>query len=161
MPKNAEAREWGASLIREVVDRAAQKGNWNYTMSRMARAGAGSLECVSRFADSLGYRLVIQPPEEKDSGRWYSMGGNWKEILKTMVFHWWTREDEELIKTGHEDYVDRVFRDTKLRRDLRDAGLSADSFTDWLQKGKVPTMESFCILAMFEGYGVEWREVKR
>lgn len=160
MPKNLEARRWGAELIREVVDKAREKGRTNTVMTRMAYVGAGQLETVSRIAAGLGYRLVIQPPEERDSGKWYAMGGNWRELLKTVVFHWWNREDAELIATGHENAVDNVTRDSQIRRDLRDAGLNASIFNDWMQCGKVPTMESFCLLCMFEGFGIEWREVE-
>lgn len=160
MPRNPEAREWGAKLIRDVVNMARERRRTNATLTRMAYVGAGQLETIARIAASLGYRLVIQPPEERGSGRWYAMGGNWRELLKAMVFHWWNREDEELIAAGREDELDKIYRDTKIRTALREAGLKAVTITDWLQNGKVPTMESFCVLALFEGFGIEWREVK-
>lgn len=160
MAKNMEARRWGAELLREVVERARQKCRTNPMLTRMAYVGAGQVETAAKLAASLGYQLVIQPPEERGSGRWYAMGGKWKELLKTMVFHWWNREDEELIATGNESKLDYINRDSQIRRDLHDAGLSAECFTEWLQKGKTPTMETFCILALFEGFGIEWREIK-
>ena len=159
MAKNEEARKWGAQLLRDLVDMAREKGRYHTLLTRMAYVGAGQLETVSRLAAGLGYQLVIQPPEEKDSGRWYAMGGNWKELLKTMVFHWWNREDEELIATGNENQLDRVYRKSEIRNQLHDAGLNADCFTEWLQNGKTPTMETFCLLAQFEGFGIEWREI--
>ena len=160
MVKNKEARDWGAALLREVVERAAAKGKTNSEMTRMAYVGAGAMDRVANMAAGMGFRLVIQPPEERGSGRWYAMGGSWRELLKTMVFHWWNREDEELIATGNEDQLDRIFRKSEIRKQLHDAGLNADCFTEWLQNGKTPTMETFCLLARFEGFGIEWREVE-
>jgi hypothetical protein len=78
-----------------------------------------------------------------------------------MVFHFWERENAELIESGRDAELELIVRDTKLRRSLADMGLGADSFTDWLQKGKVPTMENFCILALFEGFKIEWREIPK
>lgn len=161
MAKNEQAREWGASLIRDVVNRARWKGGYIYQLAKMAEVGAGQLRNVSELANKLGFWLVIQPPEEDGTGRWYAMGGKWKDQLKAIVFHFWERETAELIADMREAYVDAVDRESKLRDALHDFGLNADSFTDWLQKGKVPTMENFCILALFEGFKVEWREIPK
>ena len=161
MAKNEQAREWGAQLIRDVVNRARWKGGYIYQLAKMADVGAGSLAKVAELAGKLGFWLVIQPPEEDGTGRWYAMGGRWRDQLKAMVFHFWEREDAELIESGREAEIELIVRDTKLRRALADMGLGADSFTDWLKDGKVPTMESFCILALFEGFKIEWREIPK
>lgn len=161
MAKNKMAREWGAMLIREVHDRAINRGGYVYELSRLARVGAGKIDKVSSLANSLGFRLAIQPPEEAGSGNWYTMGGKWRDQLKTMVFHFLERENAELIAEGRREDVDLIVRKSKLRDALHDSGLCADVFTEWLKyrNPKVPSMESFCILAMFEGFGLEWREI--
>ena len=161
MAKNEQAREWGAQLIRDVVNRARWKGGYIYQLSKMADVGAGSLAKVAELAGKLGFWLVIQPPEEDGTGRWYAMGGRWRDQLKAIVFHFWERETAELIDDGREVYVDAIDRESKLRDSLHDFGLNADSFTDWLQKGKVPTMENFCKIALFEGFKIEWREIPK
>ena len=158
MARNETARAWSAELIRQLADHANQRGKTIYNLNRMATVGAGQVDTVARIAATVGYQLAIQPPEERGSGKWYAMGGNWRELLKTMIFHWWNREDEELIATGLEtDTIDRV---SNIRKQLKEAGLNARCFTDWLQNNKTPTMENFCILGMFEGFQIEWREVK-
>ena len=159
MARNKEARDWGAALLREVVERAAAKGKTNGVMTRMAYVGAGAMNNVANMAAGMGFRLVIQPPEERGSGRWYAMGGSWRELLKAMVFHFCNREDEELIANGLESKLENVVRPSNLSKELHEAGLSVESFTYWLQRNKVPTIESFCLLALFEGFGIEWREV--
>ena len=161
MAKNEQAREWGAQLIRDVVNRARWKGGYIYQLAKMADVGAGSLAKVAELAGKLGFWLVIQPPEEDGTGRWYAMGGRWRDQLKAIVFHFWERETAELIDDGREVYVDAIDRESKLRDSLHDFGLNADSFTDWLQKGKVPTMENFCKIALFEGFKIEWREIPK
>ena len=159
MPKNAEARRMGARLLRELVESARQQGKTNSFLTRMAYVGAGQIDTITRLSAGLGYQLVIQPPEEAGTDNWYAKGGKWKELLKTMVFHWWNREDEELLRTGNEHQLDLIFRKSELRNHLYEFGLNADCFTEWLQNGKCPTIESFCILAMFEGFKVEWRKI--
>lgn len=159
MAKNLEAREWSARLIREVVEMAAAEGKTNSSLTRMAYVGAGILDNVVNMARGMGYQLVIQPPEERESGRWYAMGGKWKDQLKAMVFHFMNREDEELIAAGKGDKLECLTRSSELRKALHEAGLNTECFTYWLQKGKVPTMETFCLLAMFEGFGIEWRRI--
>ena len=161
MAKNEQAREWGAQLIRDVVNRARWKGGYIYQLSKMADVGAGSLAKVAELAGKLGFWIVIQPPEEDGTGRWYAMGGRWRDQLKAIVFHFWERETAELIDDGREVYVDAIDRESKLRDSLHDFGLNADSFKDWLQKGKVPTMENFCKIALFEGFKIEWREMPK
>lgn len=161
MAKNEQAREWGAQLIRDVYNRAKWKGGYIYQLSKMAEVGAGSLAKVAELAGKLGFWLVIQPPEEDGTGRWYAMGGKWRDQLKAMVFHFWEREDAELIESGREAEIELIVRETNLRRELADMGLSVDSFTTWLKDNVVPTMESFCILALFEGFKIEWREIPK
>lgn len=160
MARNEEAREWGAALLRQVVEMAAADGKQNSVLNRMAYVGAGAVDNVVHMARGMGYQMVIQPPEERGSGRWYAMGGRWRDQLKAMVFHFCNREDAELIADGKENKLECVVRPSRLREELARSGLSVDSFTYWLQKGKIPTMESFCLLALFEGFGIEWRRVK-
>ena len=159
MAKNIEARRMGARLLEDVVARAREKGKSNSLLTRMAYVGAGQIETITRAAAGLGFELVIQPPEEAETENWYAKGGKWKELLKTMVFHWWNREDDELIRSGNEHQLDLIYRKSEIRKKLYEAGLNADAFTEWLQIGKCPTIESFCILAIFEGFKVEWREI--
>ena len=159
MAKNPEAREWGARLIREVVDRAAAEGKTNSVLTRLAYVGAGSMDNITHMAAEMGFHLVIQPPEEDGTGRWYAMGGDWRELLKTMVFHFCNREDAELIADGKADKLECIYRKSRLADDLRSAGLRTESFTYWLCRRKVPTIESFCILALFEGFKIEWRKI--
>lgn len=162
MAKNEQAREWGAQLIRDVYNRARSKGGYIYQLAKMAEVGAGQLNKVCELAHRLGFWMVIQPPEEVGTWRWYAMGGKWRDQLKTMVFHFWERENAELLDDGRENDVDAIARKSKLRDALHDDfGLSADSFTDWLQNGKVPTMENFCKIALFEGFKIEWREIPK
>ena len=160
MAKNLEAREWGAALIRQVVELAAAEGKTNSVLTRLAYIGAGSMDNIAHMAAGMGFQLVIQPPEEEGTGRWYAMGGSWRELLKTMVFHFCNREDAELIADGKADKLECIDRKSNLRTELQRAGLSTESFTYWLQRRKVPTIESFCILAMFEGFKIEWRRVE-
>lgn len=161
MARNLEARQWGAALLREVVERAKEKGKKDSVLTRLAYVGAGRMDVIEHLAGSLGFYLVIQPPEEYGSGRWYAMGRNWKELVKAMVFHFWTAEDEELIKHGTLDSIDNLTRRSERRKKLKDMGLDAESaFTGWLCRHKVPPIESVCILAMCEGFKIEWREAK-
>ena len=162
MARNLEARQWGAALLREVVERAKEKGKKDSVLTRLAYVGSGRMDVIERLAASLGYYLVIQPPEQAGSGKWYAMGRNYRELLKAMVFHFWNAEDEELIKHGTLDSIDNLTRRSERRKKLKDMGLDAESaFTGWLCRHKVPPIESFCILAMCEGFKIEWREAKR
>lgn len=161
MARNLEARQWGAALLREVVERAKEKGKKDSVLTRLAYVGSGRMDVIERLAASLGYYLVIQPPEQAGSGNWYAMGRNYRELLKAMVFHFWTAEDEELIKHGTLDSIDNLTRRSERRKKLKDMGLDAESaFTGWLCRHKVPPIESVCILAMCEGFKIEWREAK-
>ena len=161
MARNLEARQWGAALLREVVERAMEKGKKDSVLTRLAYVGSGRMDVIERLAASLGYYLVIQPPEQAGSGKWYAMGRNYRELLKAMVFHFWTAEDEELIKHGTLDSIDNLTRRSERRKKLKDMGLDAESaFTGWLCRHKVPPIESVCILAMCEGFKIEWREAK-
>lgn len=163
MARNLEARQWGAALLREVVERAKEKGKKDSVLTRLAYVGSGRMDVIERLAASLGYYLVIQPPEQAGSGKWYAMGRNYRELLKAMVFHFWTAEDEELIKKGTVDSIDNLTRRSERRKKLHEMGLDAETaFTGWLGKNrKVPPIESFCILAMCEGFKIEWREAKK
>ena len=160
MARNEEARSWGAALLNDVVKRALDKGKYDSKLARMALAGAGHLDKVTQLARGIGYQLVIQPPEETENN-WYPYGGKWKELVKAIVFHFYNAEDEELIAAGRTDELEKLNRESERRTKLKNMGLDFSTVTQWMTKSTVPPLESFCILALCEGFKIEWREVKK
>ena len=130
-----------ADFLNELIERAAKQGKSHYMLNRMAKSGSASLDNLSKLADEMGYRIAIHFP---DKDGWYSCGGKWKELVKMMVFHFWTAEDEEIIASGNLDQLEKIDRTSDRRtRLLYQFGMDARCFTSWLQKGQVPKLESF------------------
>jgi hypothetical protein len=155
--KNEKALLMSSELIRKVHALAAAKKRFSTAMNRFKYNGRASLKGVCEAAADLGYYLVIEPPEER--GKWYNSGGQWRELLKRLVFHWWERKNAELILYGRDEEVDNISASTMLRKQLEEEGMSPLIFTEWLKERTVPSFENFCLLAMFEGFGVDWREI--
>lgn len=146
-----------ADFITELIELAAKHGKSHYMLNRMAKKGAASLDFLSKLADEMGYRIAVKPP---DADGWYSCGGKWKELVKMMVFHFWTAEDEEIIASGNLDQLEKIDRTSDRRtRLLYQFGMDARCFTSWLQKGQVPKLESFLVLARAEGFKVKWSKI--
>ena len=158
--RNEQARAWSAALIREFVEKARKKGKSCSILNRIAYIGAARMDVLFHYAQQYGFQLVIQPPEEQNN-KWYAMGGSWKEMLKAMVFHFWTAEDEEVLAAGRPEDLEKVTRQTERRTKLTRMGISIEAINGWLRRHQVPQMESFCILALCEGFKIEWREVKK
>ena len=143
-----------ADFINTLIELAAKQGKSHYMLNRMAKSGSASLDNLSKLADEMGYRIAIHFP---DKDGWYSCGGKWKELVKMMVFHFWTAEDEEIIASGSLDQLEKIDRTSERRtRLLYQFGMDARCFTSWLQKGQVPKLESFLVLARAEGFKVKW-----
>ena len=146
-----------ADFITELIELAAKQGKSHYMLNRMAKSGSASLDNLSKLADEMGYRIAIHFP---DKDGWYSCGGKWKELVKMMVFHFWTAEDEEIISSGNLDQLEKIDRTSDRRtRLLYQFGMDARCFTSWLQKGQVPKLESFLVLARAEGFKVKWSKI--
>ena len=146
-----------ADFLNELIELAAKQGKSHYMLNRMAKSGSASLDNLSKLADEMGYRIAIHFP---DKDGWYSCGGKWKELVKMMVFHFWTAEDEEIIACGNLDQLEKIDRTSDRRtRLLYQFGMDARCFTSWLQKGQVPKLESFLVLARAEGFKVKWSKI--
>ena len=146
-----------ADFINELIELAAKQGKSHYMLNRMAKSGSASLDNLAKLADEMGYRIAIHFP---DKDGWYSCGGKWKELVKMMVFHFWTAEDEEIIASGRLDQLEKIDRTSDRRtRLLYQFGMDARCFTSWLQKGQVPKLESFLVLARSEGFKVKWSKI--
>jgi hypothetical protein len=146
-----------ADFLNELIELAAKHGKSHYMLNRMAKSGSASLDNLSKLAEDMGYRIAIHFP---DKDGWYSCGGKWKELVKMMVFHFWTAEDEEIIASGNLDQLEKIDRTSERRtRLLYQFGMDARCFTSWLQKGQVPKLESFLVLARAEGFQVKWSKI--
>lgn len=155
--RNEKAHALAKSLILKLHDIAKARGKTDRTLVNMCYRESAQVDNLCAVANRLGYWLVIESPESR--GKWYNSGGQWRELVKRLVFHWWNRKDEELIRSGHAEKTDNICDTTELRRQLEAEGLSPVSFTEWLKNRKVPSFDSFCLLALFEGFGVDWREI--
>lgn len=146
-----------ADFITELIELAAKQGKSHYMLNRMAKSGSASLDNLSKLADEMGYRIAVKPP---DSEQWYACGGKWRDVLEMMVFRFWTAEDEEIIASGNLDQLEKIDRTSDRRtRLLYQFGMDARCFTSWLQKGQVPKLESFLVLARAEGFKVKWSKI--
>lgn len=155
--KNQKAHALAKSLLIKLYDIAKEKGKTDRSLVNMCYRESAQLDNLNLIANRLGFWLVIEAPEER--GKWYNSDGHWRELVKRLVFHWWNRKDEELLRTGRADKIDNLCEKTELRRQLEMQGLSPAAFTEWLKNRKVPTFDNFCLLAQFEGFGVDWREI--
>ena len=162
MPRNENAKTEAAEFIRKLNDLAHAKMRNSAELNRMSYTGSARLDTIAELAKSLGFYLVVQPPEETEN-KWYAMGGKWRDILKSMVFHFLERENAELVASGREKLLDAVHRDTEISEQLHQAGLNTGSFNEWLcrMNGKKPSLESVFILADFEGFKLDWREMPK
>lgn len=155
---NDESKKMAAELTRKLYNLAKEKGRYNRYLTFAAATGGCRLADLSDAAKSVGYWLVIEPPEER--GKWYNASGQWKELLKRLVFHWFERRNAWLVANGRAEETDNLYvMDTPLRRDLEAQGLSPVTFGQWLNKGVRPSFASFCLLAAFEGFRIDWREI--
>ena len=147
-----------ADFITTLVELAAKDGKAHYLLNRLARSGTANIDHLSKLADELGYRIAIHPPDKEG---WYACDGKWKELVKMMVFHFWTAEDEELIAEGKLGKLEMIDRTSKRRTRLLDKyGISARKFTSWLQHGQIPKLDSFLALAKAEGFMVKWSKIR-
>ena len=146
-----------SDFINNLIDLAAKDGNSHYMLNRMAKKGSASLDNLTELAEKVGYRIAVNPP---DKDGWYACGGKWKDVLKMMVFRFWTAEDEEIIASGRLDQLEKIDRTSNRRtRLLHEFGMDARCFTSWLTKGQVPKLESFLVLARSEGFKVKWSKI--
>ena len=146
-----------ADFITELIELTAKQGKSHYMLNRIAKKGNANLDFLSKLADEMGYRIAVKPPE-KDV--WYACGGKWKDVLKMVIFHFMNAEDEEIIASGNLDQMEKIERTSDRRtRLLRDYGINARYFTLWLQKGRVPKLDSFLTLAKSEGFKVKWSKI--
>lgn len=142
-------------FIDQLIYFAIEKGLKNSSLDHVKKIKNVSLDVIVDIADSLGYRLALEPPEKN---LWFTCGGNWKDLLRMLVFHFWNLEDAELISKGKLNLVEEINRTSDRRvRLLKEFGMDAKCFTTWLQKGKIPSFESFLVLAAAEGFKVMWR----
>ena len=146
-----------ADFITTLIELASKNGKSHYMLNRMAKSGSASLDNLAKLAEEMGYRIAIHPP---DKDGWYACGGKWKDVLKMMVFHFWTAEDEEIIASGNIDQLEKIDRTSERRKRLfSEFGMDARCFTSWLTHGQVPKLESFLVLARAEGFKVKWSKI--
>lgn len=155
---NDEAKKQAAELTRKLYNLAKAKGRDNRYLTFAAATGGCRLVEIADAAKAVGYWLVIESPEER--GKWYNASGQWKELLKRLVFHWYERRNQWLVANGRSEETDNLYvMNTPLRRELEAQGLSPVTFGQWLNRKVKPSFASFCLLATFEGFRVDWREI--
>lgn len=134
-------------VMAEMMALIDEHERWKGTseIRAMAKSGKALLDSLCQLAARYGVYMVIQPPEEKFSARWYSCGKNWYEILKRVVFHC---------------YDARVtYDDTRFQRLQEEEGFRCDEkFHRWLvSRASSPNFAAFVTLCDFEGFRISWR----